>query len=217
MQSGKMITLSVWLMIFFNLLLGAGAVWSFQRMSPEIRQIFERHAVTLEACENMFLALSGEKPDLPGFRKALGEAERNVTEKNSQELLQRIRENLDGLEKNAPEARKKIAQEISKLSFDNRQAVSASAEETQQMRRAGAWGVVFMTFFFFIAALFFEQRLRRTFLMPVEEMVSVFEARRQGDKFRRCNGADASRDMKDLFKSVNALLDSCGREKEQGE
>ena len=75
-------------------------------------------------------------------------------------------------------------------------------------------GVVFMTFFFFIAALLFEQRLRRGFLKPLQEIASVLESRQQGDKFRRCSGVDGSRDMKELFKSINALLDS-SREPEE--
>lgn len=203
-------------MISFNLFLGFGAVWSFQRMSPEIREIFERNVVSLDACENMFFALTGEKADIIGFRRALQAAEKNITEKGEKETLLHIRESLAALERGSQEARKKILGEISKLSFYNRQAIVKSAEETQRMRRAGAWAVVFMTFFFFIAALFFEQRLRRAFLIPLQEIAAVLEAHRQGDKYRRCNGVDASRDMKELFKSVNALLDS-SREKDPGE
>ena len=214
MQSGKIITLSVWLMILFNLLLGFGAVWSFQRMGPEIRGIFDRNVVSLEACENMILALSGEKADIAGFNRALRSAESNVTEGGERELLRQIRETFAALEKGRPGATRKILGEISRLSLCNRQAIVTSAEKAQRMRRAGAWGVVFMTFFFFIAALLFEQRLRRGFLKPLQEIASVLESRQQGDKFRRCSGVDGSRDMKELFKSINALLDS-SREPEE--
>ena len=217
MQSGKIITLSVWLMISFNLLLGFGAVWSFQRMAPEIREIFQRNVVSLESCENMFLALAGEKVDIAGFNKALKGAESNITEGGERETLRQIRKAFAALEKNTPGAKEMLLREISKLSFYNREAIVKSAGTTQRMRRAGAWGVVFMTFFFFIAALFFEQRLRRGFLNPLQELSTVLEAHRQGDKFRRCNSAEGSRDMKELFKSVNALLDSSGKEKDQGE
>ena len=55
MKSGKLITLSAWLQIAFNLLLAFGAVWSFQRMTPEIRQIYERNVKSLSACEKGIL------------------------------------------------------------------------------------------------------------------------------------------------------------------
>lgn len=207
MQSGKIISLSVWLMIAFNLILAFVAVWSLQRMSPEIQQIYEQNVVSLEACENMLLALNGEKIDLPAFRQALENAENNITEEGEKETLARIRSGLTALEKGNPEARKRIVQDIKQLSVYNRQAIRDSAAHTQRMRKAGAWGIVFMTFFFFIAALLFEQRLRRSLLQPLQEIDSVLEAQRQGDKFRRCSSTDASSDMKKLFRSINALLD----------
>lgn len=215
MQSGKIISLSVWLMISFNLLLAAGAVWSFQRMGPEIRQIFERNVVSLDACENMFLALADDKPDLEGFRRALGMAERNITERGEEESLKKIRALLHDLENGDLKVKKAMGLAIRELSEYNKRAIIQSAEETQRMRQAGAWGIVFMTFFFFIAALFFEQRLRRALLRPLQEIASVLEAHHQGDKFRRCNTADASQDMKKLLKSIDALLDSSRENKRQ--
>lgn len=213
MQSGKIITISVWLMISFNLILAFGAVWSFQRMSPEIKRVYERNVVSLEACENMFLALTGKEVDNAGFRKALAAAEDNITEQGEKETLERIRNELPELEKGDFETRERIAKEIRKLSDYNRQAVIASAEKAQRMRQTGAWGIVFLTFFFFIAALFFEQRLRRSLLLPLQEIDSVLEENRNGDKFRRCNDGDAPSDMKRLFRSINALLDSRDRKK----
>lgn len=213
MQSGKIITLSVWLMISFNLLLAFGSVWSFQRMSPEIRRIFERNVISLDACENMLFALAEEKVNTAEFRKALSIAEHNITERGEKESLIRIRALLPDFEGGSKEARSQIIHEISKLSEFNKSAIVDAAEKTQKMRRAGAWGVVFMTLFFFMAAIFFEQRLRRSLLKPLQEIASVLEARRQGDQFRRCNDIYASKDMKNLFKSINDLLDNGSKEK----
>ena len=58
MQSGKLITIGVWMMIIFNLLLSFGAVWSLQRIDPEIQRIYQRNVVSLDACEKMLLALA---------------------------------------------------------------------------------------------------------------------------------------------------------------
>ena len=49
MQDGKLITLSVWLLILFNVLLAFGAVWGFQRMDPAITRIYERNVKSLSA------------------------------------------------------------------------------------------------------------------------------------------------------------------------
>lgn len=213
MQSGKIITISVWLMITFNLILAFGAVWSFQRMTPELQRVYERNVISLEACEDMFLALTCEKVNTGEFHKALTAAENNITEQGEKETLARIRAALPQLENGNYKTRESIAGDIRELSHYNRQAIILSAEKTQRMRQAGAWGIVFLTFFFFIAAIFFEQRLRRTILRPLKEIDSVLEAQRQGDRFRRCNDTSASSDMKKIFRSINALLDSRDRNK----
>lgn len=208
MQSAKIISLSVWLMISFNLLLAFCAVWSLQRMSPEIVQIYNRNVVSLEACENMFLALTGENVDVKTFQKALNAAEQNITERGEAESLARIRTLFSTLDKENQQIKKELAREIRNLSFYNRRAIVESAERTQKMRQAGAWGLVFLTFFFFIAALLFEQRLRRSLLRPLQEISSVLDSNLKGDKLRRCSCPDASLDMKKLFRAVNSLLDS---------
>lgn len=212
MQSGKIITLSVWLMITFNLIIAFGAVWSFQRMSPEIRRVYQRNVVSLNACENMLLAMTGGSPDEQGFRQALSAAENNITERGEKEMLSQIRQELPAWSKGDPAAAETIVQNIRALSDCNKQAIIASAEKTQRLRQTGAWGIVFMTFFFIIAALFFEQRLRRSLLLPLKELDDVLDAGRKGDTFRRCNeNLDLSADMKRLFRSVNDLLDSRNR------
>lgn len=207
MQSGKIITLSFYLMILFNLLLASGAIWSFQRMNPEIRQIYERNIVSLSACEEMLAALSCDKVDPVRFRAALKKAEDNITEKGEKEGLNKIRQLLGELEKGSGNIRTKISTEIIKVTNFNRQGIIHAAMQAQKLRQAGAWGIVFMTLIFFAAALFFEQRLRRTLLLPLQEISQVMDARLQGDKFRRCNMLYAKEDMKKLFMVINSLLD----------
>lgn len=211
MQSGKIITISVWLMISFNLILASGAIWSFQRMSPEIKRVYERNVVSLDACENMFMALINKEIDTEKFHEALVSAENNITESGEKETLERIRTGLTELKSGNEEIRESLARDIRKLSDYNRQAIIRSAEKTQRMRQAGAWGIVFLTFFFFIAAILFEQRLRRSLLLPLQEIDSVLDAQQQGDRFRRCNDVNVSPDMKKIIRAINALLD--GNEK----
>lgn len=207
MQSGKIITLSVWLMIIFNLLLAIGAIWNFQRMKPGIKQIYERNIISISACEEMLAALAQDKVDTQRFRISLDKAVQNITESGEKEALARLQQLFKELESGNIRVRRQLAAEIVKVSDFNRQAIVRSAVQTQKHRQAGAWGIVFITLLFFVLALFFEQRLRRTLLQPLQEISQVMEARVRGDKFRRCNMLYANSDMKKLFMAINALLD----------
>lgn len=207
MQSGKIITLSVYLMILFNLLLAFGSIWSFQRMNPEIRQIYKRNVISLSACEEMLASLASDEVDVPRFRKSLEKARSNITESGEKESLLKIGSLLKEFESGKKEARKRLAEEIVHVTHFNREAIIKAAVHAQKMRQAGAWGIVFMTLIFFGAALFFEQRLRKTLLLPLQEIALVMEARIKGDKFRRCHILHANTDMKKLFDAINSLLD----------
>lgn len=207
MRSGKIITLSVYLMILFNLLLAFGSIWSFQRMNPEIRQIYKRNVISLNACEEMLASLADEKVDLPRFRRALEMALGNITESGEKEALGRIGSLFKKFESDQKGTRRPLADEIVKVTHFNRQAIIKATVHAQKMRQAGAWGIVFMTLVFFGAALFFEQRLRKNLLIPLQEISSVMEARSKGDRFRRCHTLYANADMKKLFADINSLLD----------
>ena len=208
MQSGKLITFGVWLMILFNLLLSFGAVWSLQRMNPEIQRIYERNIVSLDACENMLLLLTAPVPDTGAFARALQSAENNITESGEKESITRIKLLAGKFTGGDQTVKESMTREIIKLTNFNKNAIMQSAMQAQKMRQAGAWGIVFMTLFFFAAAIFFEQKLRRRFLLPFQEISSVMDAHLQGDHFRRCNLLHVTQDMKKLFMAINDLLDS---------
>ncbi|MBO5923742.1 MAG: hypothetical protein J6Q81_04430 [Lentisphaeria bacterium] len=211
MRAGKLITISVWLMILFNLLLSFGAVWSLQRMNPEIKRIYERNVVSLDACEKMLLALAEPTVDCNSFNQALLIAENNITEKGERETAARIRMLSGRINSGNIEDRRQLTREIIKLTNFNKTAIFESAMQAQKVRRAGAWSIVFMTLFFFTAALFFEQRLRRTLLMPLQEIAAVMSERLQGDRFRRCNLPHAAPEIKKLFNAINDLIDRSSR------
>ncbi len=207
MQSGKLITFSVWLMIVFNLLLSFGAVWNFQRMNPEIQNIYERNIISLDACEKMLLALTPEQVNTNMFKHALNTAANNITEAGEKETVQKITQLFDALQNGNQTVKSQLTDEIIKLNNFNKQAIVTSAQKTQKLRQAGAWCIVMLTIIFFSIAIFFEQRLRRTLLAPLQEINSVIEANAQGDHYRRCQLPNASSDMKKLFNNINKLLD----------
>ena len=207
MLSGQLISLSFRLLIVFNLLLSIGAVWSLQRIDPEIERIYERNVISLAACENMLAAMPGEKIDLPGFEKALEQAQLNITEKGEKETLDKIRHHLLELKQDVPGSRQQLTQSILRLTSYNRNAIIRSAQQAQKLRQAGAWGIVFLSLFFFGIALYCERHLHRTLLTPLQEIASVLAAHHQGDPYRRCNIEQGSGDMQKLLQAINDLLD----------
>ena len=207
LRSAKIISLSVWLMILFNLLLSFGAVWHFQRMSPEIKNICDRNVVSLEACEKMLQQLAANEFDQESFQEALDSAAGNITENGEDEKIVDIRKKFQ-LVKNGNDGEKAgLATAVLELHASNIQAIKEAAEKTQRLRQAGAWAIVLMTLLFFVAAIFFEQRMRRALLTPLEEISSVLEANAGGDRYRRCQESGTSSDMKKLFQLINSLLD----------
>lgn len=211
MQSGKLITIGVWGMIIFNLLLSFGAVWSLQRIDPEIQRIYQRNVVSLDACEKMLLALAEPAVDQQNFLNALQAAENNITEAGERETVMQIKALAEQLSSGNIHDRRLLTKEIIKLTNFNKNAIIESALQAQKMRQAGAWGIVFMTSFFFILALYFERRLRQTLLMPLEEIATVMEERTRGDRFRRCNLPHAAKDTKKMLAAINDLIDRSNR------
>ena len=138
---------------------------------------------------------------------ALAQAEENITEKGEKESIELIHTRLQAVQANAPGSRRQLALAIRQLNNYNHNAIIQSARQAQQLRQAGAWGIVFMTLLFFAAALYYEQRIRRTLLTPLQEISLVLEARHHGDLYRRCNPESGSEDIKKLLSGINDLLD----------
>ena len=195
------------LLAAFNLLISFGAIWSLQRIGPEIRRIYRRNVVSLGACEEMLLAMAPEKIEMEKFRRALASAEKNITEKGEKEVIDRIRVLLPELAAGRKEALSEAAGEIVKISAFNKRAIADSALKAQRFRQAGAWGIVFLALFFFLLVLYFGRRFRWELLIPLEELSTAVDAFLAGDTLRRCNTPFAEKEMKKIFRAVNELMD----------
>ncbi|MBR6372686.1 MAG: hypothetical protein IKS20_05845 [Victivallales bacterium] len=195
------------LLATFNLLIAFGAIWSLQRIGPEVQRIYQRNVVSLGACEEMLSAMSPAKIEMVKFSQALARAESNITEKGEKEALNKIKALLPELEADQKEAIKEVVGEIVKISAFNKKAVADSVRKAQRFQQAGAWCIVFLTLLFFLLALYFGRRFRRRLLLPIEELHSAVDAFLGGDKMRRCNMPFAEDDMKKIFKAVNELMD----------
>ena len=159
----------------------------------------------------MLLTLAEPTVDRQKFLSALQAAENNITEAGERETVVQIKALADQISSGAIHDRSLLTKEIIKLTNFNKKAIIESALQAQKMRQAGAWGIVFMTAFFFALALYLERRLRQALLMPLEEIATVMEERARGDRFRRCNLPHAAKDTKKMIAAINDLIDRSNR------
>ncbi len=202
------------LLIGLNLLMALGSIWIFVRMAPAIEVIIDQNERSLEACENMLSSLAksrGDNTDSPelkaSFKKALKEAQDNITEEQEPEALELVDGNYSAAFAGDFKARIRTITAINLLGRINRDAMLRAEKRARQLGNGGAWGVVFMASAVFLAGLVFMRTLKRNLVRPLQEIYSVIAAQRQGETRRRCSGADVSKDIKTIFDGMNELFD----------
>ena len=195
------------ILVVFNLLFSFGAIWSLQRIEPQIERIKQRNAISLGACEEMLQALARGKVEMDRFREALARAEGYVTEKGEREALDRLRALLPGLAAGRQEAMNEAVDKIVEISRSNKAAIIKAIRDAQHFGQEGARYIVFLTLLFFLLVLYFGRKFRRELLIPLEELSSAVEAFLAGDTLRRCSLPFAEEEMKKIFRAVNELMD----------
>lgn len=215
MPLARIVQWGAWLMIVLNLLMAFGSIWVFTRMAPAIEGIIARNERSLQACEEMLVALAQEPDNVVEnirratvFNAALKRARNNVTEAAEPAAISAIEVNSPGVFRGDKAAREKTVASIARLAKINREAMVQADFRAQRLGYAGAWGVVFMATCVFFAGIIFKRKIHRSVLRPLEEIHDVISARRSGDVFRRCVAADAPNDVAFVFNGVNELLDA---------
>lgn len=202
-----------WLIVFINLLLAFGAVGVFMRMTPAIADIISNNERSLQACEEMLVALSLNSDSHTSeqmherFKKALNRALLNVTEHEEPAVLKIIEEKSRLFFSGSKKALSETVEAVTRLSEINRRAMSSADMRAQQLGKAGAWGVVFMAVFSLLAGIIFIVNLKNRLLKPVEELRDVLQAHQKGETMRRCSGVNLATDIKNIFGAINRLLD----------
>lgn len=193
------------LLVAFNLLISFSTIWSFQQIGPRIKEIQQRNAYSIYACEEMLQILARGKVEK--FSEALEKAENNITEEGERGAINRIRALLPELEAGNKEAVNEVVDRIAAISRYNRKAIENSIDKAQRARQEGVWDIVFLTLIFFLFALYFGRKFHRELLLPLEELSSTMEAFLAGDTLRRCSLPFAEGKMQKLFRDVNELMD----------
>jgi len=215
MRLAQAFSLGAWLIVTINLLMAFGAIGVFTRMTPAIAEIISNNERSLQACEEMLTALvmaahdhAGKKTEhIQKFAKALERARNNVTEGEEPAALDIISSHYEGALAGDKQALEATTDAILALSKINRDAMANADKKAQQLGHGGAWGIVFMAVFVFIAGIVFIQQLNSKLLRPLEEIKTVLLEHQTGETRRRCAGANLPTDIRGIFGSINRLLD----------
>ncbi|PKL50578.1 MAG: hypothetical protein CVV42_02315 [Candidatus Riflebacteria bacterium HGW-Riflebacteria-2] len=215
MRLAQAFSLGAWLIVTINLLMAFGAIGVFTRMTPAIAEIISNNERSLQACEEMLTALvkaahdKGDKKlaHSQNFKKALERAKHNVTEGEEPAALDTISSHYEGALAGSKQALETTTAAILTLSKINRDAMANADKKAQQLGRGGAWGIVFMAVFVFIAGILFIQQLNSKLLKPLEEIKTVLLEHQTGETRRRCAAANLPTDIRSIFGSINSLLD----------
>lgn len=214
MKLAQSVRLGAWFLIALNLVMAFGSIWVFMRMAPAIEIIIEQNERSLHACEEMLsnLALVDQSAKdveqlQSEFLKALQRAKNNITEKEEPIAIEAISKNYIQAFAGNLESKKATVSAIQHLSQINRSAMVTADRKARQFGSAGAWGIVFMASAVFMVGMLFIRGLRRSLIKPLEEIHSVIQAVKTGDKMRRCTGPDAPQDIRTIFGGFNDILD----------
>lgn len=214
MKLAQSVRLGAWFLIALNLVMAFGSIWVFMRMAPAIEIIIEQNERSLHACEEMLsnLALvdqSAKNVDQlqSEFLKALQRAKNNITEKEEPIAIESISQNYIQAFAGDLESKKRTVTAIQQLSQINRSAMVTADRKARQFGNAGAWGIVFMASAVFMVGMLFMKGMKRSLIKPLEEIHSVIQAVKTGDKMRRCTGPDAPQDIRNIFGGLNDILD----------
>lgn len=220
MELRRELSIVLAVMVALNLALAFGAIGLFSRMGPAIERILIENLYSIDAAEEMLSVLaehteSGASPELrQRFDGALAQAQGNLTEEREAEVLTRLEGVKDAALAGDEQARLAAIADVRTLIELNRAAMHEVDLEAQRLSTAGAWTAAFIAMLSFALSLFVARRMATRILAPLEDLQSVLEAARTGDRFRRCRSARGPAELRRLAQAVNALLDERVRPKE---
>ena len=214
MRLARGLSLGAWLIVIINLIMAFGAIGIFMRMAPAIAEIISNNERSLQACEEMLTAITlttsnngSVAENREKFKKALERARNNVSEEEEPAIIKIISNNFEKVFTGDSKAVLLTINAILELSRINRNAMLTADKRAQQLGHGGAWGIVFMAIFAFIAGIVFIQQMTKKLLLPLEEIKTVLLEHQSGETRRRCAGANLPTDIRGIFSIINRLLD----------
>ncbi len=199
---GQSVRFGAWVFIFLTVLMSFASIWVFLRITPATATILEQNDRSIAACETMLAAMITRDKD--EFNAALTIAEANITEPGEPAAVAAIKLSREVTSKAGVKA---TVRGIQQLAAINRQAMERADRQVQQFGTAGAWGVVFMATTIFLIGMIFLRGMRRNLIIPLLEIDAVTRAQESGNTMRRCYIKDPAREVQQVFKRINTVLD----------
>lgn len=220
MKLAHSVRLTAWFLIGLNLSMAFGSIWIFMRMTPAIEFIIDRNVTSLQMCEEMLAALAildknetAEKPAVAfieeSFKTALQRAQKNITEKDEPGIIQEIYRSYPQAFAGDSDALATTVKAIKQLGTTNRVAMVNADKKARHFGNAGAWGIVFMASGVFLMSMLFLRNLKKNLVYPLAEIHAVTTAFQHGDSLRRCTGSVLPREIHQLYREINKILDKC--------
>lgn len=196
--------------------LAFGLIGLLTRVSPAVQEILAENVYSNEAAEDMMAAMAlavagAEGEHRAAFDDALERARRNITldaERPVLDDLQQRGSSVFGGSKDALPGALDAAQELIAI---NRSAMEGANQRARRLGSSGAWAAVVLALVGFLVSVLVVRHTMHGVVEPVEELESVLQSYRQGDRYRRCQGRAASQEMRRVLSAVNLLLDRANR------
>jgi methyl-accepting chemotaxis protein len=182
-------------------------------MGPAIERILQENVYSIVAAEEMLAAFAdaGDAALLPAARarvvEAVDKARQNVTEDEERPVLAMLEDSLPAAMSGILDARNRVLSSIGELIRINREAMRDVDREARRLGSAGAWAAVFVGFLSFLLSIVVVVRLQNRFVRPLVDLYEVLDEAHRGNRLRRCRPSDAPREVVQVTRAVNRLLD----------
>ncbi|OFZ56558.1 MAG: hypothetical protein A2428_10680 [Bdellovibrionales bacterium RIFOXYC1_FULL_54_43] len=214
MNLSRDIKVGLALLLGLNLMTAFSSISVLERMEPAIETVIKENVRSLEMVEEMFSALF--LPAQPArdtaankqrFTAALKQARESATEEQEPVIIAAIESAAEQAFGGNAVAIKSVVENLQRLGEVNRNAMRRAEERANRLRLAGAWAMAMLGLMTFLSGLFVFSRFGKRIVYPVQELVGVATAWKEGNRQRRYHSPAASRELEEIGKVLNAVLD----------
>lgn len=206
MNFSRRIYYSFMVILVCSTVISIAGIRGFQRLEPFVNTLNSSNTETLYYAEQMLSSISVKK-DLKKFEENLEKAKNNITEKGEKEAVDKIAHNYLPAFSGDKIAEEEKVEELAELSKINRVAMERAGIRAKKMQIVGIWIIIFPSIFIWIIGLTLLARLKRTFIMPIQELNDVIFDYNSGNHMRRCPSYTISKDLQKLYDGINRILD----------
>ena len=206
MDFSKRIYYSFIIILVCSTVITIAGIRGFQRLEPFVNTLNSSNTESLYYSEQMLSSISTKK-DLKNFENYLNKARSNETELGEKEIIDDIENTYMLAFKGNKYAEEKIIEELAELSRINRTAMECAGVKAKKMQTVGIWIIIFPSIFIWLIGLTLIERLKKTFIKPIQELNDVIFDYNRGNRMRRCPSYTITKDFQKLYDGINRILD----------